>query len=66
MTKTDAGSDRPATRRAAQRRAAQGGGELGVLLDEGALHLLEQSQLLFREWHRVLHVLEAVLTTWST
>ena len=37
---------------AAQRGAAQGGGELGVLLDEGALHLLEQSELLFGERHR--------------
>ena len=26
-------------------------GELRVLFDEGALHLLEQSQLLFGEWH---------------
>ncbi len=42
------------TRRRACRRsggAAQGGGELRVLLDEGALHLLEQSEFLFGEWH---------------
>ena len=39
---------------AAQRGAAQRGGELRVLLDEGALHLLEQSQLLFGERHGVL------------
>ena len=32
-------------------RAAQGGGELRVLLDEGALHLLEQSQLFLGERH---------------
>ena len=49
-----AGEDGPAAGRAAQRGAAQGGGELRVLLDEGALHLLEQSQLLFGEWHRFL------------
>ena len=48
----DPGDDRPATGGAAERRAAQRRGELGVLLDEGALHLLEQSELLFREWHR--------------
>ena len=43
-----------ARRRAERRegRAAQRRGELRVLLDEGALHLLEQSQLLFRERHR--------------
>ena len=40
-----------ATGGAAKRGAAQGGGELRILLDEGALHLLEQSQLLFGEWH---------------
>ena len=48
----DPGDDRPSTSRAAERRAAQRRGELRVLLDEGALHLLEQSELLFREWHR--------------
>ena len=55
----DAGKDRPAAGRAAQRGAAQGGGELRVLLDEGALHLLEQSQLLFRERHRSLQRVRA-------
>ena len=53
-TKHDAGEDRAAAGQAAQRGAAQRGGELGVLLDEGALHLLEQSQLLFGERHGVL------------
>src|SRR5436189_178922 len=37
---------------ASERGAPQRGGELRVFLDEGALHLLEQSELLFREWHR--------------
>ena len=32
-------------------RSAQGGRELGVLLDEGALHLLEQSQFFLGELH---------------
>ena len=36
----------------AERRTSQRRGELGVFLDECALHLLEQSELLFREWHR--------------
>ena len=50
----DAGDDRPAAGDAPQRRAAEGGGELGILFDEGALHLLEQSQLLFGEGHGFL------------
>jgi hypothetical protein len=46
------GEDRLAARSLAQRGAAQGGSQLRVLFDERALHLLEQSQLLFGEWHR--------------
>ena len=50
----DAGQDRAAPGGAAQVGAAKGGGELGVLLDEGALHLLEQSQLFLGERHGFL------------
>ena len=51
-TKTGARGDRAAAGGAAQGGAAQRGGELGVLLHEGALHLLEQSQLFLGERHR--------------
>ena len=46
-----AAEDHPPAGGALERRAAQGGGELGVLLDEGALHLLEQSQFFLGELH---------------
>src|SRR5215204_4766176 len=41
-----------AASRLAKRRTTEGRGEFRVLFDERALHLLEQSQLLFGEWHR--------------
>ena len=47
----DAGQDRTALGGAAQVGAAEGGGELGVLLDEGAFHLLQRSQLFLGERH---------------
>ena len=47
----DAGQDRAAPGGAAQVGAAEGGGELGVLLDEGAFHLLQRSQLFLGERH---------------
>ena len=50
-----AGLEGAAAGRLTERRAAQCRGELRVLLHESALHLLEQSQLLFGEWHRILH-----------
>jgi hypothetical protein len=48
---TDARQDGSALGGAAQVGAAKGGGELGVLLDEGAFHLLERSQFFLGERH---------------
>ena len=52
----DTGDHRAPSSALAQRRSAQGRGELRVLLHERALHLLQKSQLLFGEWHRILQV----------
>ena len=47
----DAAEDHAAASSALEGGAAQRGGELGVLFDEGALHLLEQSQFFLGELH---------------
>ncbi len=48
---TDAGQDRATAGGAAQVGTAEGGGELRVLLHEGAFHLLQRSQLFLGERH---------------
>ena len=53
-TKHDPGQDGTAPGGTTEAGAAQSGGELGVLLDEGALHLLQRSKLFFGERHGVL------------
>ena len=50
-TKTSGGEQGSAARGGPQRGAPHRRRELGVLGDQGALHLLEQTQLFFRERH---------------
>jgi hypothetical protein len=48
---TDRGEDRAALGGAAEVGATEGRGELRILLDEGALHLLQRSKLFLGERH---------------
>ena len=51
LVEDDPAEDRSPTGSALEGRAAPRGGELGVLLDEGALHLLQQAGLFLGQRH---------------